>query len=410
MTVFSSKHFAHHDEVVFFHDAPAGLKAIIAIHDTTLGPALGGCRMWNYETDNEALEDVLRLSRGMTYKAAMAGLNFGGGKAVVIGDPHKDKSEALLRSLGRFVDSLDGRYIVAEDVGMTVEDMDVVRHETRYVAGIAEGGGDPSPATAWGVYNGIMAAVHHKLQRADLDGVKVAVQGLGHVGTHLCDRLARDGARLVVTDIDEDAMRQATERFGAVGVAPDRIYDAEVEVFAPCALGAILNDQTIPRLKAPIVAGAANNQLANSRHGKALAERGILYAPDYVINAGGLIYVSSEVSNRGTHFDREVAMAHVGHLYDRLRYLFDRAEAEGATTNEMADRIAWERLDEVRGPGLSGDRAHARSSTLGAPVDRSNLSREFADHIFDRSDRDHMLAGHSKGAKSQARKTVFISP
>jgi leucine dehydrogenase len=352
MSVFSSRSFADHDEVVFCHDPRAGLKAIIAIHDTTLGPALGGCRMWGYETDDEALEDVLRLSRGMTYKAAMAGLNFGGGKAVVIGDPHKDKSEALLRSLGRFIDSLGGQFITGEDVGMTVDDIDVIRQETRFVAGIAEAGGDPSPATAWGVYSGIRAAVRHKLGRDDLAGLRVAVQGLGHVGTRLCARLAEAGAQLVVTDIDADALRQTAERFSATVVAPDEIYDAEVEVFAPCALGAVLNDQTIPRLKAAIVAGAANNQLASPGHGKALLERGILYAPDYVINAGGLIYVSYEVTYRGTHFDREVAMAHVGRLHDRLRDLFARAEAEAVPTNEMADRIAWERLEEVRAARL----------------------------------------------------------
>ena len=358
MTVFTSKSFAHHDEVVFCYDARAGLKAIIAIHDTTLGPALGGCRMWRYETEDEALEDVLRLSRGMTYKAAMAGLNFGGGKAVVIGDPHTDKSEAMLRSLGRFIDGLGGRFITGEDVGMTVDDMDMLRHETRYVAGIAEGGGDPSPATAWGVYNGIKAAIHHKLGRDDLDGVMIAVQGLGHVGTHLCERLAGDGAGLVVTDIDEDAVCKTGKRLGATAVAPDDIYDADVEVFAPCALGAVLNDETIPRLKASIVAGAANNQLAEARHGKALAERGILYAPDYVINAGGLIYVSYEVSYRGIHFDREVAMAHVGRLYDRLQHLFERAESDGVPTNEMADRIAWERLEEVRAARLRQRKAN----------------------------------------------------
>ncbi len=348
MAVFSAKSFANHDEVIFWHDARAGLKAIMAIHDTTLGPALGGCRMWNYASDDEALEDVLRLSRGMTYKAAMAGLNLGGGKSVILGDPHKDKSESLLRSLGRFVDGLAGRYIVAEDVGMSVADMDIVRQETRHVAGVGERGGDPSPATAWGVYNGIRAAVHHKLDREELTGVSVAVQGVGHVGAHLCDYLARDGVRLVVTDIDEGAIGLARERYGAAAVAPDEIYDAEVEVFAPCALGGVINDQTIPRLKASIVAGSANNQLAEARHGKALVDRGILYAPDYVINAGGLIYVSYEVSYRGPYFDRDVAMAHAGRLYNRLRDLFARAEAERMPTHEMADRIAWERLEEVR--------------------------------------------------------------
>ncbi len=348
MAVFTSKSFANHDEVAFWHDARAGLKAIIAIHDTTLGPALGGCRMWDYGDDDEALEDVLRLSRGMTYKAAMAGLNLGGGKSVVLGDSHKDKSEPLLRSLGRFVDSLGGRYIVAEDVGMSVADMDIVRQETRFVAGVGERGGDPSPATAWGVFNGVKAAVHHKLGREDLSGVSVAVQGLGHVGAHLCDHLAGDGVRLLVTDIDEKAMRRAQQRNGATAIAPEKIYDAEVDVFAPCALGGVINDETVPRLKASIVAGSSNNQLAEARHGKALADRGILYAPDYVINAGGLIYVSYEVSYRGPYFDRDVAMAHAGRLYNRLRDLFVRAEAEAVPTHEMADRIAWERLEEVR--------------------------------------------------------------
>jgi len=362
MSVFSSPSFAHHDEVVFCHDPRARLKAIIAIHDTTLGPALGGCRMWAYDTDDAALEDVLRLSRGMTYKSAMAGLNFGGGKAVVIGDPHKDKSEALLRRLGRFVESLGGQFITGEDVGMSVEDIDVMGQETRFVAGIAERGGDPSPATAWGVYSGIKAAVRHRLGRDDLGGLGVAVQGLGHVGSRLCERLAEAGARLLVTDIDADALRQAVERFSATAVAPDDIYDAEVEVFAPCALGAVLNDQTIPRLKAAIVAGSANNQLASAEHGRALLERGILYAPDYVINAGGLIHVSYEITYRGTHFEREVAMAHVGRLHDRLRDLFARAEADGVPTNEMADRIAWERLEEVRKARAQREPASARGA------------------------------------------------
>ncbi len=349
MAVFASKSFANHDEVVFWHDAQAGLKAIIAIHDTTLGPALGGCRMWDYATDDEALEDVLRLSRGMTYKAAMAGLSLGGGKSVVIGDPHKDKTEPMLRSLGRFVDSLGGRYIVAEDVGMSVADMDIVRRETRHVAGVGERGGDPSPATAWGVYNGIKAAVQHKLGREDLTGLSVAVQGLGHVGMHLCEHLAREGVRLVITDLDGEAIRRTQESYGATAVGPDEIYDAEVDVFAPCALGGVINDETIPRLKASIVAGAANNQLAEGRHGKALIDRDILYTPDYVINAGGLIYVSYEVSYRGPYFDRDLAMAHAGRLYNRLRDLFARADAEGLPTHEMADRIAWERLEQVRG-------------------------------------------------------------
>ena len=348
MTVFSAQSFAHHDEVTFVHDARTGLKAIIAIHDTTLGPALGGCRMWPYESDGEALDDVLRLSRGMTYKAAMAGLNFGGGKSVVIGDSRTDKSEALLRRFGRFVDTFQGRYIVAEDVGMSVGDMDIVRQETPYVAGLGGGAGDPSPATAWGVYHGIRAAVRHRYKRHDLSGVTVAVQGLGHVGGHLCAHLANDGAKLIVTDIDDAALDSVRGKFGAAVESSDGIYECDAEVFAPCALGAVLNDQTIPRLRARVVAGSANNQLAEARHGQALADKGVLYAPDYVINAGGLIHVSYEVAYRGGHFDHDVAMAHVARLHDRLLDLFARAEAEAIPTNTMADRIAWERLEHVR--------------------------------------------------------------
>ena len=345
MSVFASPAFRNHEQVVFCHDSATGLKAIIAIHDTTLGPALGGCRMWNYASDDAALNDVLRLSRGMTYKSALAGLNWGGGKAVIIGDAKKDKSLALFEAFGRFVDSLGGRYITAEDVGISPADLEHARHTTRYVVGIAEGGsGDPSPATAWGVFHGIRAAVRHKLGKDDLAGITVAVQGLGHVGWHVAEHLHKAGAKLIVTDIDQARIAQAKADFGAEAVDVDRIYDAAADVFAPNALGAVINDETLTRLKAAVVAGSANNQLAEDRHGDALRERGILYAPDYVINAGGIINIAYE----GPNYDKSKAFDHCAGIFDTLSNLFERADREGVTTNVMADRLAEERLSGAR--------------------------------------------------------------
>jgi leucine dehydrogenase len=347
MAVFSAPSFAGHEQVVFCNDADAGLKAIIAIHDSTLGPALGGCRMWPYGSETEALEDVLRLSRGMTYKAAISNLDMGGGKSVVIGDPKSDKTSALFESLGRFVDGLGGRYIVAEDVGTSVPDMEVVHRRTEHVAGVPEGGsGDPSPATAWGVLQGIRAAAKHQLGRADLEGLTAAVQGLGHVGTYLCEHLHEAGAKLVVTDIDPAAVERVMERFGATAAKPDDIYATPSEVFAPCALGAILNDDTIPQLKAPIVAGAANNQLAEDRHGAALKDRGIVYAPDYVINAGGIINISHE----GPAYQKQAAFEHVAGIHETLLDIFARADADGVPTSLTADRLAEERIARTKAP------------------------------------------------------------
>ena len=340
MSVFASRSFADHREVVFCRDPEVGLSAIIAIHDTTLGPSLGGVRMWPYRSDAEALEDVLRLSKGMTYKSAMAAIALGGGKSVIIGEPRKHKSEALLLSFGRFVDGLGGRYIAAEDVGTSVNDLEVVRRATRFAAGLADGSGDPSGATAFGVVQGIAAAVKRQFGRDSLDGVSVAVQGLGHVGMLLCELLAAAGARLIVSDIDGAAVERAVSRFDAEGVAADAIYDAAADVFAPCALGAVINDGTLPRLKAEVVAGAANNQLAEDRHGADLAERGILYAPDYVINAGGVINIYHELEG----YDRDRAFAHVGRIGGTLETIFARAAAEKLPTNVMADRIAEERI------------------------------------------------------------------
>jgi leucine dehydrogenase len=350
MPVFDSVDFDNHDQVVFCNDAASGLKAIIAIHNTARGPAVGGCRMWPYRSEEEALTDVLRLSRGMTYKSAVARLPFGGGKAVVIGNPRTDKSERLFRALGVFVESLGGRYVVAEDVGTSPADMDLVRKETRHVAGIAGGSGDPSPATAFGVYQGLRAAVAHRLGRETLDGLSIAVQGLGHVGACLCRRLAADGARLFVSDIQTDAVRRAVAEFGATAVQPEAIYGQDVDVFAPCALGAVINDETVPRLKARVVGGAANNQLAEDRHGEALRRRGILYAPDYVINAGGIINILYEAPD----YDQAKAFAHIAGIHDTLTEIFARAEAEGVPTNVAADRLA-----ESRFKGRPGHRVSA---------------------------------------------------
>ncbi len=341
MTLFTHPEFDDHAEVAFCRDAESGLQAIIAIHNLNRGPALGGCRMWSYANEEEALTDALRLSRGMTYKSALAGLPYGGGKSVIIGDPKTDKTEELFRAMGRFVESLGGRYIIAEDVGISVPDIDIIAQETKHVSGASAGGvGDPSPGTAYGVYMGIRAAVKHRLGRDDLKGITVAVQGLGHVGRYLCRRLAAEGAALIVTDIDSEAVAQVVRELGATPVTPDEIYGVEAEVYAPCALGATINDDTIKVLRAPIVAGAANNQLAEPRHGAELLRRGVLYAPDYVINAGGVIIISHE----GPRFDEAEAFAHIAQIHDTLLDVFRRSDATGVPTSEAADRLAEERF------------------------------------------------------------------
>lgn len=341
MTVFENPSFDHHESVVFHADATSGLRAIIAIHDTTRGPSVGGCRMWPYGSEEEAVTDALRLSRGMSYKSALAGLPFGGGKSVIIGDPATDKSEALWRAMGRFVGSLGGQYIIAEDVGTSPGDMEIVRQETTHVAGIAEGGsGDPSPATAWGVFVGIKAAVRAKLGRDDLKGIGVAVQGLGHVGYELCQMLAAAGVVLYVADLDRTQLAKAGKEFGATIVDPKAVYDLDVEVFSPCALGAVINDDTIPRLRSSIIAGSANNQLAEPRHGIALTKTGILYAPDYAINAGGII----NIANEGPDYNRERAFDQVARIYDTLLEIFAYAQSSGIATDAAADRIAAQRL------------------------------------------------------------------
>jgi leucine dehydrogenase len=347
LDVFDQIHEAHHEQVIFCHDAESGLDSIIAIHDTTLGPALGGTRMWPYRSTHEALIDVLRLSEGMTYKAAVAEIELGGGKAVIIGDSRRDKTPELLRAHGRFVDTLGGRYITAEDVGIGVEDMEYVYEETRHVTGIRsspQGSGDPSPVTAYGVYNGIKASCLKKLGTDDVSGVRIAVQGAGHVGYYLCENLAADGAVISITDIDEERVHKVVADFGATPVDPDEIYDVDCEVFAPCALGAIINDATLRRLRCQIVAGGANNQLEEDRHGDALDAKGILYAPDYVINAGGLINVYGEIVGYGLETAKEKARG----IYGTLLSIYDIAAEDGIPTYRAADRLARERIRKAR--------------------------------------------------------------
>jgi leucine dehydrogenase len=339
-TVFENPSFDGHQEVIFVRDRESGLKAIIAIHDTRLGPALGGCRIWPFESEAAALRDVLRLSRGMTYKNALAGLKFGGAKAVIIGD-ESAKTPALLRAFGRAVDRLGGRYVTGEDVGISMADLEIIRTETAHVRGIREGGvGDPSPYTAYGVLVGMRAAVARALGRSRLDGLRVAVQGLGAVGARLCQLLHEAGARLVVADIDPGKVTRMVEEFAAEGVAADRAHAAKVDVFAPCALGAVLNERTIPAIQARVVAGSANNQLATVADGRQLMERNILYAPDYVINAGGAIAIACE----GPDFDINRLKRRVESIGTTLERIFARSSIDGCPPSQVADLLAEERL------------------------------------------------------------------
>ncbi len=347
MSIFDQIRKKDHEQVVFCSSKDSNLRAIIGIHDTTLGPALGGTRMWMYAADEDALVDVLRLSRGMTYKAAVAGLNLGGGKAVIIGDPHKDKNESMFRAFGRFVDGLAGRYITAEDVGTSVEDMEYVRMETKYVTGIDKalgGSGDPSPFTAYGVYVGMKAAMKELTGSDSLAGKKVAVQGAGNVAKYVCNHLAKDGAKVYVTDIYEEKAKAIIAETKAEYVHPDKIYDVDADVFCPCALGAIINDDTINRLKFKIIAGGANNQLADeNKHGKILMDKEIIYAPDYAINAGGLINVANELE--GYHSER--AMKQAGQIYDTIRTVLTIAKRERIPTHEASNKLAEERINSI---------------------------------------------------------------
>jgi len=350
MPLFESWDYDNHEQVVFCAEPDSGLRAIIAIHNTNLGPALGGCRMWPYASEADALGDVLRLSRGMTYKAAVTGLPCGGGKAVIIGDPARHKSEALLRAMGRAIDALGGRYHTAEDVGTTVADMDILRQETAFAHGFSAAGGDPSPATAYGVFMGIRAALAFRTGRDDLRGRSVAVQGLGNVGRRVCGYLAESGARLLVADINAEATAAARRAYGATPVPTGDIHRIEADVFAPCALGAILNDSTIPQLGAKIVAGAANNQLERPEHGPMLRAAGILYAPDYVINAGGLIDVY--FGDMKGHAQEDV-LARTAQIYDTLTGIFEEAARNDEPTDRIADRMAEQRF---------GKRCHPRAA------------------------------------------------
>jgi len=346
--IFSAADFSDHERVVFFRDRVSGLRAIIAIHDTTLGPAVGGARMLPYSSEGDALADVLRLSRGMTYKSALAGLPFGGGKAVLLGDPARDKTPELLHAFARCVDELGGRYIVGEDMNVSVYDVREMQRYTKHVAGLIEGkhaGGDPSPFTARGVYAGIGAAVRYRSRQDSLRAVRVAVQGVGSVGKVLCELLHAAGAQLIVADIDRGASEDVAARLGARIVDTKTIHAEDVDVFAPCARGGVLNDVTIPELQAPIVAGAANNQLAEDRHGESLLERGVLYAPDYVINAGGIINGSGEILGR---YDREASLRQIERIGQTLSHIFERSEASHESTNCIADRMAEERLAAAR--------------------------------------------------------------
>lgn len=329
-----------HEQVLIGRDAETGYHGIIAIHSTVLGPAVGGTRFWNYASEAEALTDALRLSRGMTYKNALPGLPLGGGKSIIIGDNKAANRETLLRVHGRFVDTLKGRYITAEDVGTSPADMEIVREETQYVGGLLDRSGDPSPHTARGVFRAIQASHKFRFDTDDLHGVTVAVQGCGHVGYHLAGLLHAAGAKLIVTDVNEENLARVVDEFGAAPVATNEIFSARADVFAPCALGGIINDETIPKLKAQIVAGAANNQLLEERHGALLRERNILYAPDYVANAGGILNGCIELLG----WERKHALAKVDEIYDTLLQIFASAQAQSLTTNAAADQLAEERL------------------------------------------------------------------
>jgi len=343
MNIFTSMAEHDYEQLHFSQDGKTGLRAIIAIHDTTLGPALGGTRMWPYDGEREAVTDVLRLARGMTYKAAVAGLPLGGGKGVIIGDPAWDKSDGMLKSYGKFIDSLGGRYITAEDVGTSQRDMDIIRLETTHVTGYdpGQGGnGDPSPFTARGVYYGIKAAVKKFMGTESLKGLQVAVQGTGSVGLNLCRLLDREGALLRVTDINAGALQRTAGELGAVPVSPGEIYDLDCDIFAPCALGAVINDHTVSRLKCGIVAGAANNVLAEERHGEELHRRGIKYMPDYVINACGLINVAGEyLQYQGSDVEKKIAQ-----IYDTALEVIAISEREGVPAYRAADMLAEARL------------------------------------------------------------------
>jgi leucine dehydrogenase len=343
--VFHQMETMGHEQVLLSHDPSCGYFGIIAIHDTTLGPALGGTRFWQYNSTDEAITDALRLARGMTYKSAVAGINLGGGKSVIIGDNKRPDREALFRAHGRFIETLGGRYITAEDIGTSPADMEYIKLETDHVAGLLGLSGDPSPVTAYGVYVGMKSAARFRWGSDSLSGKTVAVQGAGKVAYHLMQHLRAEGTQLIATDIDEEKMRRVVQEFGARPVPPDAIYDQEAEIFSPNALGATINDETLPRLKVEIIAGGANNQLAEDRHGDELERREILYAPDYVINGGGVINVYGELHR----WPMERAKKKAGEIYETLLRIFEMARREKIPTYKAADRLAQQRIAAVGG-------------------------------------------------------------
>jgi leucine dehydrogenase len=343
--VFGQLSFDNHEQIVFCNDEDTGLKAIIGIHNTTLGPALGGTRMWQYKSEWDALNDVLRLSRGMTYKSAITGLNLGGGKAVIIGDAKTQKNDALMSKFGEYVNSLSGRYITAEDIGMETRDMDVIREVTPHVTGVSEaigGSGNPSPVTAYGVYMGMKAAAKYRFGTDNLEGKKVLVQGVGHVGETLVKHITDEGAKVILNDINEVRLEELSKKYGANVVLGNDIYGLDVDIYAPCALGATVNDESISQLKAKVIAGAANNQLADElKHGKLLREKGIAYAPDFLINAGGIINVYAEIAG----YDKAESIKRTENIYNTTLDIFNLAEKENITTHQAAFNIAQSRID-----------------------------------------------------------------
>lgn len=344
--VFGQFSFDGHQQIVFCNDEDTGLKAIIGIHNTVLGPALGGTRMWNYKNEWNALNDVLRLSRGMTYKSAITGLQLGGGKAVIIGDAKTQKNDDLMRRFGEFVNSLNGNYITAEDVGMETRDMDIIKEVTPHVTGVSEskgGSGNPSPVTAYGVYMGMKAACKYKFGSDNLKGKTILVQGVGHVGETLVKHITDEGARVLINDINEDRLHELSKKYGASIVLGNAIYNVDLDIYSPCALGATINDETIHHLKTKVIAGAANNQLANEiKHARILREKGIAYAPDFLINAGGIINVFGEIEG----YTREESIKKTENIYNTTLEIFNLSDQENITTHQAAFNIAQKRIND----------------------------------------------------------------
>lgn len=338
------------EQIIYCQDNEVGLRAIIALHSLALGPATGGCRMWNYASEDDALHDVLRLSKGMTYKASVAGLNWGGGKSVIIGDPKAPKNPKMLERFGEYVERLGGNYITAKDVGIGAEDLRIIKSKTSHVLGIdGEPGssGDPSPSTAWGVYHGMKASAQHALKTSSLKGLKIALQGLGSVSYYLLEHLVADGAEVIGCDIDKTVIERAVNKYKIEIVSPDTIYDVKCDIFAPAALGSTINKDTLPRIQAKIIAGPANNQLATEEMGYEVLGKGMVYAPDYVINGGGLINIYYEEA-RQAPYSKEKSQAHVTRIGNTIRDILERAQAEKLPSHVVADKMAEERVQKAK--------------------------------------------------------------